>query len=112
MPLTSGATIVAPTAGQVLAEIVFPWARAVRVDLILTSSYNFDAIFEVWDGSGAVLTDRVIPVLGGAPTILRDLGPFHMQTNGRLRLVSRDTPVAPGVIEVQASISWRDWAER
>lgn len=112
MPLTSSGTIVAPTGGQVLAEVVFPWPRTVRVDLILSATYGFDVIFEVWDGNGTVVVDRVIPVPGGGPTIIRDLGPFAITTNGRLRLVSRDTPVTPGVLEVQASLSWRDWAER
>ena len=112
MPLISSATLTGPTAGQVLVEQVFPWPRTVRVDLIVTSNYNFDAVFEVWDGDGTVLTDRVIPVLGGTPTIIQGLGPFPMPTNGRLRLLSRNTPVAPGPIEVQGSISWRDWAER
>ena len=112
MPLTSSATITGPTAGQVLVEQVFSWPRTVRVDLILSASYNFDALFEVWDGNEAVVTDRVIPVLGGIPTVIYGLGPFAMPTNGRLRLVSRNTPVTPGVLEVQASLSWRDWAER
>lgn len=111
MALANGPTIVAPTAGQVLAEQVFPWPRSIRVMIVLTGTYNFDAILEVWDGDGRVTQDMVLSVaapMWSSPT----LGPFTIPANGRLRIINRDLLTMPGTHEVQASIFWRDWAER
>lgn len=111
MPVAAGSTIVAPTVGQVLAEATFPWPRTIRAIIVISCTYNFDGLFEVWDGNGQVIWDMVLPVAGGlwaSPA----LGPLVIPTNGRLRVLSRNTPVLPGVLEVQASIHWRDWGER
>ena len=97
MPLTSGGTIVAPTAGQVLAEVTFPWPRAVRVDLILSASYNFDGLFEVWDADGNIVTDRVVPVLGGTPSIRVVRGGSFVSSAPGARVAKRDS--APPELE-------------
>ena len=111
MALTSGPTITAPVLGEVLVERTFPTARTVRVGVILTSSYNFDGLFEVWDGAGAVIYDLGLPVMPPA-LILSNLGPINVPQNGRIRVITRNTLVVPGVLEVQATLDIRDWAER
>ena len=110
MPPVSGSTVVAPTAGQVLVEATFPWARHLRLTLTLSCTYNFDAILEVWDAQGNVLWDMTLPVLAplwSSPTI-----GIRVPTNGRVRVISRNTPVTPGTLEVQATLDFTDWAER
>lgn len=112
MGVLSGSTITFPTsAGQVLVERTFPAPQSVRLGLIVTASYNFDALLEVWDGSGAVIFDMALPVLPPA-LIIQGLGPFSVPANGRIRLVSRNAAVAPGPAEVQATLDVRPWGER
>lgn len=112
MPLTNSPTLTAPTGGQVLAEVVFPWPRTIRVMVVLSATYPLDALLETWDANGQVMQDMVLLVnspLWSSPT----LGPFNIPANGRLRVVVRSTPaVTPSPHEVQANIFWRDWAER
>lgn len=112
MALANGPTVVAPIVGQVLAEVVFPWPRSIRVILVISTTYPLDILFETWDGNGQVMQDMVLPVnapLWSSPT----MGPFTMPTNGRFRVLCRSTPeVTPAPLEVQANIFWRDWAER
>ena len=111
MPLANGPTIVAPIAGQVLAEAVFPTPRHIRVIVMLTATYNFEAILEVWNAAGQVIQDVVLSI--AAPIWdSEELGPFVVPANGRVRVISRGTPVTPGTLEVQASLFWRDWGER
>lgn len=111
MGVTSGPTITNPSQGAVLHERVYPSAELIRLGVIVTSTYNFDAILEIWDGRGAVLFDMVMPVL--PPKFeLRDMGPFSVPANGRVRVVSRNAAVGPGPVEVQAVLDLRSWGER
>lgn len=112
MALATGPTLVAPTVGQVLAEIVAPQPRHLRVIVVISTTFGFNALLEVWNGRGQVTQDVVLPVgqtLWASPT----LGPFILEQNGRLRVVMRETPeVTPSPLEVQASLFYTDWGER
>mgnify|MGYP001563093451 FL=1 len=111
MPLTRGPKAVTPAAGVVLAEIVFPYPQHVRLHVLIRSTYNVNAIFEVWDGAGKVLEDMVLQA--SAPSWYSpELGPFIVPANGRIRIVTMQTDVFPGRMEVQAYIQWRPWGER
>ena len=112
MALATGPTLTGATVGQVLAEIVTPRPRHLRVIILISATYGFDALLEVWDGRGQVAQDLVLKV-GQSLWTSPELGPFILEENGRLRVVMRSTPqVMPGPFEVQASIFYRDWAER
>ena len=112
MPLVSGSTIVAPTSGQVLVEVAFATPRHIRANIIVTTTYGFDAILEVWDGAGAVTQDFVVKV-GQTQYDSPEYGPLVIPRNGRVRVVMRHTPeTMPSPLEVQASIFYRDWGER
>ena len=112
MPLVSGPTLVAPTSGQVLAEVAFAIPRHIRLKILVTTTYGFDAILEVWDGAGNVVQDFVVKV-SQSQYESPEYGPYIVQQNGRVRLVMRHTPeTMPSQLEVQATIDYRDWAER
>ena len=112
MGVLSGPTIAFPTsAGQVLVEGTFPTPQTVRLGLIVTASYNFDALLEIWDGRGVVIFDMALPVLPPM-LVLQGLGPFPIPANGRIRLLSRNAAAAPGPAEVQGTLDVRPWGER
>ena len=112
MPLVTGPTQVAPTSGQVLVEVSFARPRHVRANIIVTTTYGFDALLEVWDAAGSVIQDFVVKV-GQTQYDSPEYGPLTIQQNGRIRLVMRHTPeTMPAPLEVQASIFYRDWGER
>lgn len=111
MGVTSGPTVTNPAQGQVLHERVYPTAELIRLGVILTATYNFDALLEIWDGNGLVIFDMVMPVL--PPKFeLRDMGPFSVPANGRVRVIARNAITAPGPVEVQAVLDLRSWGER
>ena len=112
MALANGPTLTAPTVGQVLAPAVFPTPRHVRAKILISTTYGFDALLQVLDGDGRVLDDLVLKI-GQTLWASETYGPFVIPTNGRLQVVMRSTPeVMPSPLEVQASIFYRDWAER
>ena len=112
MPPVSGATITAPQQGTVLAEQTFPTPRPIRLIVMVSATYNFYALLEIWDGQGAVVYDVVLPITAPIWTS-PEMGPFQIAANGRIRVVSRNTPeVTPSPLEVQATILARDWGER
>lgn len=112
MPPVSGSTIVAPQQGTVLVEQVFPTPRPIRLIVLISATYPFDALLEIWDGQGQVVYDVALPInppLWASPP----MGPFNIAQNGRVRVVSRNTPpVMPGTLEVQATLQITDWGER
>lgn len=111
MGATSGPTITNPTAGQVLHERTYPSAEIIRLGLIISATYNFDALLEIWDGAGAIMFDMVLPVLPPM-LVLENMGPFMIPANGRVRILSRNNAAAPGPVEVQATLNLRSWGER
>ena len=112
MPPVSGATITGPLQGTVLAEQTFPTPRPIRLTVMISATYNFFALLEIWDEQGRVVYDVVLPVTAPIWTS-PEMGPLNMAANGRVRVVSRNTPeVTPGPLEVQATILARDWGER
>lgn len=62
MAIANGPTILSPTGGAVLAEAVFPTPRHLRAHILVTTTYGFDAILEIWDGLGAVVQDLVLKI--------------------------------------------------
>ena len=112
MPPSSGPTIVAPQEGTVLAEQVFPTPRPIRLTVLISATYPFDALLEIWDGQGRVGFDIVLPV--NSPIwVSPPMGPFNIERNGRVRVITRSTPaVTPAPLEVQAMLQITDWAER
>lgn len=112
MPPVSGSTIVAPQQGTVLVEQTFPSPRTVRLTTLISATYPFDALLEVWNGQGQVVWDVVLPI--NPPLwVSPQMGPINVERNGRIRVVSRDTPaVTPAPLEVQATLQITDWGER
>lgn len=112
MGVLSGSTLSTLTAGDVLVEQVFPTPRSIRLTVLLSANYPFEALLEIWNGTGQVVFDMVLPInppLWTSPS----MGPFNLERNGRVRVVSRNTPpVQPGPLEVQATLQITDWGER
>lgn len=112
MALANGPTIPSPTVGQVLAQAVFPTSRHIRLSVLITATFGFDAMLQILDGTGAIVTDMILKV-GQTMWQSEPLGPFVIQQNGRVQIVVRDTPGPTAEpFEVQATIDYRDWGER
>ena len=88
-------------------------AASGELQLPVAATYGFDAILQVLDGDGRLLSDDIVLKVGQTMWDSPAYGPFVLPANGRLQVVMRSTPeVMPAPLEVQASIFYTDWAER